>query len=134
VAFVTPSDLLEAHLKDLSDTDLRRCNLAGHGLVELVPYSDKVVPALTARLDKGTSEYVRRVVASCLGWIGARANPALPSLKAGLAEADPNIRTAFQTAIDHIEKAKPEPEREEDVKKRMAILKDLDEYKKARKK
>jgi hypothetical protein len=134
VAFVTPSDLLAAHLKDLSDTDLSRCNLAGGGLVELAPYSDKVVPALTARLEKGTSEYVRRVVASSLGWIGARANPALPSLKAGLADPDPNIRAAFQAAIDQIEKAKPEPERNEDVKKRMAILKDLDEFKKAGKK
>ena len=55
----------------------------------------------------------------------------MPSLKAGLGEADANIRTAFQAAVDQIEKAKPEPGWGEEVKKRFAILKDLDEWKKA---
>jgi hypothetical protein len=128
----TPSDLLEAHLKGLSDTDLTKCNLAGHGLVELAPYSDKVVPALIELLKKEKSEYVRRVVASCLGRIGAGAKAALPALKAGLGDPDKNVKTALQAAIDQIEKAKDEPGWGEEAKKRRAILKDLDEWKKAR--
>ena len=58
------------------------------------------------------------------------ARSALPALKAGLGGPDANVRTAFQSAINQIEKAKPEPG--EEVKKRIAILKDLDELQKAR--
>jgi hypothetical protein len=129
---LTPSDLFAEHFGNLSDTDLTRCNLAGHGLVELAPYSPKVVPALTALIEKGKSEYVRRVAASCLGRIGAGAKTALPALKGGLGDPDPNVRTAFQAAIGQIEKARAEPGWGEEVKKRLAILKDLDGWKKAR--
>jgi hypothetical protein len=130
VTFVTLSDLLEAHLKGQSDTDLTRCNIAGYGLVELAPYSAKVVPALTALLKKGKSESVRRVAASYLGRIGAGAKFALPALKEGLDDPDPNIRTAFQAAIDQINQAKAGPGWGAAVKKRIAILQDLDELKK----
>ena len=134
VTALTPSDLFAEHFEQLSDTDHPKCNIAGRCLIALAPYSAKVVPALTAVINKSKSEYVRRVAASCLGNIGAEAKTALPSLKTGLGEADPLIRTAFQAAIDQIEKAKPEPGWGEEVKKRIAILKDLDEWKKARKK
>jgi hypothetical protein len=129
VTVVTAGELLQARLKDLSGADETR---AMYGLVELAPYSDKVVPALTARLEKSKSEYVRRGAAYCLGSVGAGARTALPALKAGLGDRDPNVRSAFQRAIEQIEKARPEPGWEEEVKKRRAILKDLDEWKKAR--
>jgi hypothetical protein len=58
------------------------------------------------------------------------AKTALPALKEGLDDPDPNIRTAFQAAIDQIKKAKPQPGWGEAVKKRIAILQDLDELKK----
>jgi hypothetical protein len=132
VMIVTAGQLLEAYLKDLSDTDPTRCATAMSGLVELAPYSGKVVPALTARLKKGNSEYVRRAAASCLGSVRAAAKTALPALKAGLGDPDPNVRAACRSAVDQIEKAKDEPGWGEEVKKRLAILKDLDEWKKAR--
>jgi hypothetical protein len=134
LAFVTASDFVEAHLKGLSGTDLTKCNIAWSGLVELAPSSAQVVPALTSLLKKGKSESVRRLAASCLGRIGAGAKAALPALKTGLDDPGPNIRTAFRAAIDQIEKAKPEPGWGDEIKKRRAILKDLDELKKARKK
>jgi hypothetical protein len=126
---VTAGDLLAAQLKDLSSADQTG---AMSGLVELAPYSDKIVPALAARLEKSKNEYVRRVAAYCLGNVGAGAKPALPTLKVGLGDPDPTIRTAFQAAIDQIDKAKPEPGWDEEVKKRRAILKDLDQWKKGR--
>src|SRR5262249_3033586 len=125
VTVVTATDLLEAHLKGLSGADLTG---AMFGLVELARYSDKVVPALTARLDKGKSEDVRRVAAHCLGSVGAGAKTALPALKGGLGDPDPNFRTACQAAIDQIEKARPEPGWGEEVKRLCAVLKDLDEW------
>jgi hypothetical protein len=132
VTALTPSDLFAEHFESLSETDLTRCNIAGYGLVELAPYSAKVVPALTALLNKSKSEYIRRVAASCLERIGAGAKTALPALKMGLGDPDPNVRTAFRSAVDQIEKARDEPGWGKEVKKRRAILKDLDEWKKAR--
>src|SRR5262249_44231733 len=60
VMVVTAGDLLQSYLKDLSDADQARCVEAMYGLVELAPYSDKVVPALTGLLAKGKRVYVRR--------------------------------------------------------------------------
>jgi HEAT repeat protein len=131
VTVITAGDLLAAHLKDLSGTSETR---ALSGLVELAPYSDKVVPALTARLDKGKSAYVRLVAAHCLGRVGARAKTALPALKAGLGDPNPNVRTACRDAVAQIEKARDEPGWAAELKKRRAIFKDLDEWQKARRK
>jgi hypothetical protein len=128
---VTANDLLEAHLKTLSGADETS---ALSGLVELAPYSDKVVPALTAQLQKSKGEYIRRVAAYCLANIGAGARTALPALKAGLDDPDPNVRTAFRSAMEQIEMAREEPGWGEEVKKRRAIFKDLDEWKKGRSK
>jgi hypothetical protein len=132
VTVVTAGELLTAYLKDLSSADQTRCGEAMWGLVELAPHSEKVVPALTAMLDKGKSEYIRRVAAVCLGNIGVPARSALPALKAGLGDPDTNVRGAFQRTIDQIEAAREESGRDEEVKKRLAILKDLDEWKKGR--
>jgi HEAT repeat protein len=132
VTVVTANDLLRAHLKDLAEAEQTSGGMAMSGLVELAPYSDRVVPALATMLKKGKTEYIRRVAAHCLGRIGASARPALPALKAGLEDPDRNVRSACQAAIGQIEKARPEPGWDAEVKKRQAILKDLDEWKKAR--
>jgi hypothetical protein len=134
VVVVTPADWLESGLKGLSDPDLAKCNAAGRGLVELAPHNDDVVPALAGMLGKGKGEYVRRVAASCLGAIGAGARGALPALRAGFDDPDANVRSAFRAAAGLIEGAKGEPQPEEAVKARRAINKDLDEWRKARKK
>jgi hypothetical protein len=129
VTVVTAGELMERHLRALSSSDETR---AMSGLVELAPYSDKIVPALTARLGKGKNEYTRRTAAYCLQHMGTGAKPALQALKAGLSDPDVNVRTAFRSAIEQIEKATNEPGWGKELKKRLAILKDLDEWKKAR--
>ena len=129
VTVVTAGDLVETHLKALSGADQTN---AMSSLVELAAYSDRVVPALTARLAKDKGEYIRRLAAHFLGSIGAGAKTALPALKEGLADPDPNVRVAFRRAVDQIEKARDEPGWDEKVKKRRAIVKDLDEWKKTR--
>jgi HEAT repeats len=134
VTVVTASDLLREHFSGLKDTDPFRCALAADALGELAAYSDKVVPALSGMLGKGKNEYVRRLAASSLGGVGVAAKVALPALKEGLGDPDENVRAAFRSAVDQIEKAKDEPGWGEEVKKRRAILKDLDELKKARRK
>jgi hypothetical protein len=50
-----------------------------------------------------------------------------------LDDPDANVRSAFRSAIDQIEQAKPEPDAEKEAKKRSLILKDIDELKQARK-
>jgi hypothetical protein len=129
VTVVTANELIGAHLKELSDAGEAR---AMYALVELAPYSEKVVPALTGRLGKGKYEYVRLAAAHCLADVGAGARTALPALRAGLGDPEPNVRTAFRAAIDRIEKARPAPGWDEELENRRAIVKDLDEWKKAR--
>jgi HEAT repeat protein len=129
VTIVTAGEVLEGHLKGVSGGDDA---MAFFGLVEFASYSDKAVPALTVQLAKGKSEHVRRLAAHCLGNIGAGARSALPALKVGLADPDPSVRSACRVAIEQIEKAREEAGWAAEVKKRRAILKDLDEWKKAR--
>jgi hypothetical protein len=131
---ITAGGLLEAYLKDLTGADRVKSGLAVSGLVELAPNCDQVVPAVAALLQNGQSNSVRQDAARCLGWVGAAAKAVLPALNAGLSDADLNVRNAFQTAIQQIEKAKAEPRSEAEVRKRLAILKDLEELKAARKK
>ena len=127
---VTAEDLLAKHLKAVADTDARRSALAIHALGELAAYSDKVVPALAGKLGKDTNEYPRRMAALTLGSLGAAAKDALPKLKEGMTDPDKGLREVFQKAVEQIEKAKPEPGRDAEVKRRLAILADLSELKK----
>jgi len=131
---VTATDLIAEHLAGLKDADQTRCGLAISALSDLAPFSDKVVPALAGMLKKDKSAYARRIAAWSLGRIGDLAKDVLPALKEGLGDPDENVRTAFQSAVDLIEKAKADPGGEGEVKRRLTILKELDELKKARKK
>jgi hypothetical protein len=135
LTLITVGDLMRAHLQGLSGPYgpyQTRCGIP-MSLIELAPYSDKVVPALTTLLEH-KDKYVRRHTADHLRLLGAAARSALPALKAGLNEPDPEVRTAFQAAIDWIEKARPEPGWEAAAKQRLAIAEDLDELKAARRK
>jgi hypothetical protein len=134
VTVVIPSDLVAEHLEGLKDADQTRCGLAIAALGDLAPFSDKVVPALAALLGKDRSAYVRRIAAWSLGRAGVLARDVLPALKEGLGDPDENVRTAFRSAVDQIEQAKAEPDGGKEARKRLAILKDIDELKKARKK
>jgi hypothetical protein len=131
---VTASDLVAEHLEGLKDADPTRCGLAISALSELAPFSDKVVPALAGLLAKDKSAYVRRVAAGSLGRTGVLAKGALPALKEGSSDPDENVRAAFRSAVEQIEQAKADPEGEKEAKKRLMILKDIDELQKARKK
>src|SRR5262245_1242854 len=130
VTVVGVNDLLEAHFKDLKDTNLNVCAQAIQGLSVLAPYSDNVIPALTGLLEKDKNEYVRRVAAGCLGRVGAGARAAVPALKKGLDDPDPNIRATFKAALSQIEKAQEVPGAAGELKKNLSIVKDITELKK----
>jgi HEAT repeat protein len=128
---LTVDDLLAVHLSGLKDPDATVCAMAVQDLSTLASYSDKVVPALTTMLSNDKKEYVRRVAAACLACLGAQAKSALPALKAGLDDPDANLRTAFQTAIDQLETSRTAPTPDDEIKKNLLILKDINEFKKA---
>jgi hypothetical protein len=130
---LTASDLVAEHLEGLKDADQTRRGLAVSALSELAPFSDKVVPALADMLKKDRGEYARRIAASGLGHAGVLAKDVLPALKEGLDDPDANVRSAFRSAIDQIEQARPDPDGVKEAKKRSLILKDIDELKQARK-
>lgn len=130
ITVVVPSELLASHLKGLEDSNEYACAQAIHGLGELVPFSDKAVPALVGMLKKDKKEYVRRVAASTLAQLGAAAKSALPALKEGLEDADANVRAAFADAVQRIEKARAAPEKEDEVKRKQRIFDELNAVKK----
>jgi hypothetical protein len=131
VAVIGVDDLLATYLQGLKDADLDVCRVADRQLSLLASCSDQVVPALAELLRKGRHAYVRHWAAAALARVGVKARSALPALKAGLDDPDRNFRRTFQAAIDQINKARDRPEPEEVVKKRRAILKDIQEFKKA---
>jgi hypothetical protein len=89
---------------------------------------------MTPFLTNPKSSDTGQAAAWCLSWIGAAARPLLPTLRTGLTDADPKVRAAFQTAIDRIEKARPESRSEAEIERKRSISKDLDELKTVRKK
>src|SRR5262249_42193107 len=127
VTVVGVADLLAGHLEGLKDANPNRCAQAIYGVSTLAPYSDKAIPALIGMLDKDNKEYVRRVAAGCLGRVGTAARPALPALKKGLADPDANVRQAFQEAIRQIEQAREVPGQDDEIKRKRAIAKEIDE-------
>jgi len=130
ITVLTVDDLVAVHLKGLKDTNSTVRGMAIQDLIRLVSYSDKVMPALTDMLQKEKHEWVRRVAASCLAGVGEQAKAALPALKKGLNDPDATIRKEFQTAIEQIENAKEPSGRADELKSKLAILKDIREFKK----
>jgi HEAT repeat protein len=128
---VTVDDLLADAWRDLKETDANVCGGAIQELSRFASYDAKIVPALIEMLKKDKNEYVRRVAASCLAHLGVTAKVAVPALKEGLNDQDTNIRDAFQAALERIENAKDQPDLEERVKRELAILKEINEFKKA---
>lgn len=129
ITVLTVSDLLAAGFRDLDNKDQHIRGSAIQELTSLASYSDKVVPAVIKKLDPGENEWVRRVAAGCLSSLGVSAKAAIPTLQRGLADRDANVQKAFQEAINVIEKAKQAPEAE--LKKKRALLNELEEFRKA---
>jgi hypothetical protein len=127
---ISVDDLLAVHLKGAKSPDAMVCSMAIQALTDLAPYSDRVVPTLTELLKKDKNEYVRRVAASSLAHIGVKARSAVPALKAGLDDPDVNIRNAFQAALDQLSSAKDKPISDDELKRRLLILKEISEFKK----
>jgi hypothetical protein len=105
--------------------DLRQTD----GFIRVQKLLQLLVQACPQRLELGG---FRRVAALSLAHVGTAARSALPVLKEGTGDPDKNVSAAFQAAVGQIEKARDEPGWGEGVKKQIAILKDLDEWKKAR--
>ena len=126
---ISVDGLVAVHLKGAND------RLRGSGsiyaLVRLAPYSDQVVPALTDLLQKGQNTQVRIAAATSLADVGVRARPALHALREGLNDPDANILKGFQSAIDHLGKAKVRPGHEEELAKNLLILDEIKEFTKS---
>jgi hypothetical protein len=124
LALVTPDDLLAQNLKKLqSPQQTFQCGLAVEELAPMVFYSDKVIPAITSLLGKNNNEWLRRVAALNLAEIGYPARSALPILKEGLSDPDQNVRKAFATAIEKLDKAVELPA--EELQRKRAIVEDI---------
>lgn len=131
VVVVTVDDLLADYRKGLQDTDVYVCSGAVHELSRFARYDSTIVPALIEMLKKEKNEYVRRMAASCLGNLDVPAKAAIPILKEGLDDPDTNIRQAFKGALEQIQNAKDQPGQEDRLKRELAILKEISEFKKA---
>jgi hypothetical protein len=127
ITVLSVDDLLALNLKGLKDPDRTVCGTAIQELSVLAPYSDKVVPAIAQMLKKGHDQYVRLVAAACLAQVGAKAKPTTSVLKEGIEDPDATIRNAFQSALDRIEKSTVAPGDDDEVKRRLSILKELNE-------
>jgi hypothetical protein len=132
ISIITVDDLLAVHLKELNNADSYIRGLAIQDLGVLAPYCDDVVPTITEVLTKDKDEWVRRVAALGLANAGEKAKGALPALKEGLKDSNPNIRNTFQIAINQIENAKSTPGQTEKMKRERSILQEINDFKKTR--
>jgi len=130
MTFLTVDDLLAQNLKKLPNPDTFEEGTLDE-LAALEPYSDKVVPALTSFLDRRKSEWLRHGAARALAEVGFRARAALPVLKEGRGDPDPNIRKNFHVTIDKLEQCREGPAERARLQK-LAIAQDLRELKKRR--
>jgi len=133
ITTVSVDELMAQHLKALKDGGRYDRAWAIGELCKLEPYSDQVVPALMEMLNKNQDEWHRRIAASSLAQMGFRAKSALPALRDGLNDPDANVRSAFASAIGKLETATVPLGHEEEVKKKRAILEEINEFKKSQK-
>jgi hypothetical protein len=131
ITVTSVDDLLAVHMKGLRDEDSTVRGMAIQELSSLVPYSDKVVPAVTDVLKNDKNTWVRRVAAASLAAVCIKSKSALPILKQGLEDPDAYVRHTFQNAFDEIEKDKGKPGQDDEVRRRVSILKEIIEFKKA---
>jgi hypothetical protein len=130
IAVLSVDEMVAAGLEELQDPEYMVRALAIHDLCSLAPYSDRVVPALADRLKNDKHAHVRRMAAICLESLGAQAMPATAALKQGLNDPDTNIRDACLLALAAIANAKDDPGQLAELKKKRAILKEINEFKK----
>jgi RNA polymerase sigma factor (sigma-70 family) len=130
LSVVSIDELLAEHLHGLKHTSAGVRRDAISALTNLAPCSDKVVPALIGHLEKEKDSHLRQLAAVCLGGLGVRARPARQVLQKGLHDPDPDVRTACKDALRWIEEARRDPAAEAEVKRKRAILNDINEWKK----
>jgi HEAT repeats len=129
VTVISVNDLLAQGLKGLKDPDRNVRWFAIWDLSSLAPYSDRVVPALADLLKSDPDMNVRRVAADYLGKAGVQAKSAMAVLKKGQEDVDANVRTACQTALMQIDRAKVTPAQQEQRRRELAIAIEIDEFK-----
>jgi len=126
---ISVEELLAAHLDALKDTDATVCGLAINDLTRLIPYSDKVVPVMTAMLAKDKPNYPRRMAVICLGHAAAQGKPALAALQEALTDPDEYIRFAAKNSIEQIERAADQPAADAELQRKLGILQEINEFK-----
>jgi hypothetical protein len=130
ITVISVDDLLAVHRKGLGDADSTVRGMAIQDLSRVAPYSDKVVPAMAEMLSNDKNEWVRLVAAGCLGRLGGQARSALPTLKKALEDANADLRKTLQTTIEQIENAKEQPGQAEELRRKLSILREINEFKK----
>jgi len=124
-------DLIAKGLHELKDPDQNVRGLAIQDLSALARFSDKIVPALVDVFAKDKDTHIRQIVAVCLANVGVRAKVAMPVLKQGLDDPDATIRHACQKALKRLASVKDTPDEQERITRELAIVKEIDEWKKA---
>jgi WD40 repeat protein len=122
-------ELVSNGLQELKDPDHNVRKDAVQDLGGLVRFSDKIVPALVETFENDKDNHIRQVSAHCLADIGAGAKPAIPALKKALKDPDVNIRSACGLALKRIASAEETANELEQIKRELAIVKDISELK-----
>ncbi len=123
---LTPEGLRQRYVAGLKSGDAIIRGMATGGLGGLARYTDAPIPTLVEELKPDRHEYVRRSAAGALARLGKRAEAALPALKEGLKDPDVNVRNAFQTAVDWIEKPKDEAPSPEQLEKWKGLFREIE--------
>jgi hypothetical protein len=131
ITVITVDDLLAVHLKGLKEADSMQRGRAVQELSALISYSDKVIPAQADMLKNDKDAWVRSCAAAALRSAGVKAKSAMPVLQDALKDSDAYVRDACKTAIEQIENAKGEPAPDHEGKRKLSILKEINELKKA---
>jgi RNA polymerase sigma factor (sigma-70 family) len=131
-ALLDAGDVIAKGLEDLKRADPEVRRAAIEELSSLAHLSDKVVPALMEVFAKDEDPHLRQVAAACLADAGLAAKSAAPALKAGLNDADANVRHACEMALGRLAEVEDTPAERERVRRERAIARDIRAWKDAR--
>ena len=130
VRVLGPDDLLARHRKALKSDNVRTSDEVKTMVQRLGP--DPAALAVLIEMLADKDKYRRGSAVDMLGRMGKAAAPALPTLRAGLANASPDARAAFQGAITAIEAAKEEPDAAKRAEKAKAAREEIERLVKRR--
>jgi RNA polymerase sigma factor (sigma-70 family) len=131
VVVISVGDLVAKGIQELKDPNRNVRSLAMQDLSRLARFSDKVVPTLVEIFEKDKDVHMRQIAAICLGQAGAQAKPAASALKQGLHDPDANIRHTCQNVLNRLANAVDAPDQPERIRRERAILKEINELRKA---